>query len=81
MTAKFFLAIQKPLDQYLTAIYFNNFDPKTSLLADGIADVILEYLALALKVLVNWPSSLGLVALHLLTVKGYLDNSTTSFSV
>ena len=32
-------------------LYLNYFDPKTSLLPDGIADVILEDLALALKVL------------------------------
>ena len=47
--------------------------PKTSLLADGIADAILEDLALALKVLslgkLAKLCSLSLVDLHLLTVK------------
>ena len=51
MDCKLFLAIQKPLDYYLTTLYFNHFHPKTSLLVDVTADVILEDLALALKVL------------------------------
>ena len=53
--------------------FFNDFDPKTSLLADGIADVILEDLALALNVLslgkLAKICSLRLVALCFLTVK------------
>ena len=56
---------------YLLPIHYK---PKTSLLADEIADVILEDLALALKVLsldkLAKLCLLRLVALHLLTVKG-----------